>query len=1323
MAKRFKQSVVDAVPHLRETKGRLTETSAGGSAAGAGTENKSGSGKRFKRSVVEAIRPTTGTPQPPGISWPSVDRAQADLQSWDSELTGLYTQIETAWKDTEAKAQELERIYTRLQAYQADSRFGSDVLIRGAYDNLARQYNELLPSYLEAAKAHDSMAQEYNTLLERYQSGYTAYRDLLYGQGKQAAELLRQAEQAEQEAREAQTVLNGVNRYGTADQKEEWQATLDEAESRAAKLREQAEQAQAYYYAAIPMMDDYEQHSKAAEAKRRADVPNLWKFWEDNGDDLYDFINNLPAGDGSGYRDYVAVMSMGTGQDGKYGDYTAYSYMTEDEIGVYNYLYETAGREAAEAYLEEIRNSLNYRQGKEDYENRSGVGKALYWIPAGVDRFASGVGQLFSEKALPTSPIQYTNQMIAQEAKDIHPALGMAYELGTTVSNMAPSILLGALTGNMLSGAGAAAGTAATAGSAVTAGSVGLSAGGNAYTQKVNEGYTPEQARSYATLVGISEGALQYLLGGISSAGGVGAEQVLGKLAPKIAAIDNALARTIVNGGVRLAVRGTAEGFEESLQAMLEPAFATLILDEEYNWGENFENAAYSFLMGFMAAGVFEGVSMAAGGAGSGAGGFDANMDGYMGQAGTDYFAGCNTAEEVETRYRELAREHHPDLGGDTSTMADINRQHDMRKAWFMGQQQAKSGAQTKERDVQPLSLPSLSEETDTAQAADPGTPPAPDIQAGQIAPETPGANYARALQRAGADVNTAQTVGYLLHRAEQGMTLTEDQRTYIASVPGGAELMGRVQPAAQWLQEGRQMAGENLPDREAVVGTDAAQGATEAGFRADTTIGGRNDGRQEQLAQQRVDGAAQQQEELQGLNLPVLEDPAPESPATMEPVTAERTEQVYGQQEQQSTGQRDLPGIVTPGGRAAAAGDGIPDGGQGWISSTGTGEQTGGLGTGAASATAPAEQGRAAVGRQNRGKHLRAQRISSQDLGLPNGTETPSVYVIREADWDEGLRYTAERVQSETGLPVTFVLGSIQVRTADGSVCKVRGIYRQDGIILQADHLRLTTDQIADHEIFHDKAFQTPGLVRELEERIVERYGREEFDKVVGTYVEKLRGVVDVPEHATPDQIVQAYLAIKEEIFADAHAGINAFAAHAERFQGDVDEALEEKGMGRETAAATERTTGPPAGQERFSYGGRYANQADSESLAEAERLEMQGVDPETIRQETGWFCGASRSTTAAWSISMRCWQKTTEQRRSRPGPKVNWGNPAAILRLSSVYLGKSGMSSTAQGGLDRQTRLTGPGTLWTRTTRTGSGWRLTATVPEVMMKPQRPH
>lgn len=276
--------------------------------------------------------------------------------------------------------------------------------------------------------------------------------------------------------------------------------------------------------------------------------------------------------------------------------------------------------------------------------------------------------------------------------------------------------------------------------------------------------------------------------------------------------------------------------------------------------------------------------------------------------------------------------------------------------------------------------------------------------------------------------------------------------------------------------------------------------------------------------------------------------------------------------------------GGLTNGGQGQPAGqqpgDGVPDGGQGRLSGAGTGEQTGGLGTGAAGSVTPAEQSRAAIGRQNRGKHLRSERVSSLDLGLPNGTETPSVSVVEEADWDAEMHAAADRVQYETGLPVTYVLGSIPVRDAGGGVRRVRGVYGADRIVLQADNLRVAVDQIADHEIFHDKAFQTPGLVLEIESRIIERYSREEFERVAEAYVERLRGVVDVPEGATGEEIHEAYLAVKEEILADAYAGINAFSAHAERFQGTVNEVLEERGLGRgrENTAATDRKTGPPS-------------------------------------------------------------------------------------------------------------------------------------------------
>ena len=45
----------------------------------------------------------------------------------------------------------------------------------------------------------------------------------------------------------------------------------------------------------------------------------------------------------------------------------------------------------------------------------------------------------------------------------------------------------------------------------------------------------------------------------------------------------------------------------------------------------------------------------------------------------TDFFAGFQTAAEIKTRYRELARQFHPDLGGCLETMKAINCQYHAR--------------------------------------------------------------------------------------------------------------------------------------------------------------------------------------------------------------------------------------------------------------------------------------------------------------------------------------------------------------------------------------------------------------------------------------------------------------------------------------------------------------------------------------------------------------------------------------------------------------------------------------------------------------------
>lgn len=42
-----------------------------------------------------------------------------------------------------------------------------------------------------------------------------------------------------------------------------------------------------------------------------------------------------------------------------------------------------------------------------------------------------------------------------------------------------------------------------------------------------------------------------------------------------------------------------------------------------------------------------------------------------------DFFKNCTTLDQLKAEYRRLAKKHHPDVGGDTETMKEINRQYE----------------------------------------------------------------------------------------------------------------------------------------------------------------------------------------------------------------------------------------------------------------------------------------------------------------------------------------------------------------------------------------------------------------------------------------------------------------------------------------------------------------------------------------------------------------------------------------------------------------------------------------------------------------------
>lgn len=999
-------------------------------------------------------------------NWTSAEDAEIGMQSWDSQLSRYKNSLDQLQSSISNAEKQLQQMSGGQQT-----------------ENTAAVYNQLYDRYTKMIDDYNTTVSDYNRVIDKYDAGLTKYKEIL-GNGMNKAEAAASEIRAlVAENSRLQQQVDLIKAYDTSglNMTETYAVPIEaEIQSNTRKIKElQAEEARSkmQYYSSLALMDDYADLSKPGNV---------------TGDTRYDYINDI---DNAHYKNEHT-----TDTGGEPIALRLYQHLTDDERKIYNYLYASQGKEAADRFLDDIDDTLRTRQGAAQYEQLGTLGKALYWIPAGLEQFGSGIKQLFQIEALPVSPTLITSQLIQQEAQEKSPVLGTLYELGTTLSNMAPSLLAGALGGWALGAAGLSAGAATALARGVGAATLGASAGGNAYTQKLYEGYSPEAARNYATLVGASEGALQYLLGGIGALSKSGT----GRIAAKIAGLDNALGRVArtVSGSTAARLLGSmiSEGTEEGLQELLEPAFAAIIFDEEYE--ADFEDAAYAFLLGALSAGIIEGPAAVAY-ARRPAGFSFRDMDGYA-DNGVDYFEGANTLEEVEARYRDLARQYHPDVGGDTAVMAEINRQRTMARAFFHGRAEA-------------------AQEAAPAQTEEQAGPQSPDAEEGIIrrlnAPAS--TTEQKAAPAAEPAVQTEQESGIVLPTAEDAGDFT----------PRAAA------EAAPTLEVSRAAAPEISAEGNIVLPT-----------ADDTIIGGMTN----------------------------------------------------GQHEKQEWQQRGLQ---------------VPSGNGGRLGDIGAGRQTGRLGQSAGGRTATFEQSRTAIERQNRARDLRLQEVSSAELGIPEGTQTRNVRVLPESDWDGELVSTAERVRNVTGREVHYVLGSIEVRTAGNDTHRVRGVWMPNGdIIVQADNMRVSAQQIAEHEIYHDIAAQTPGTDYEVEQRIREQFGDEEFERVVEIYIQKLHGIVDLPANASESEFETALARVKQEIFADAYAGINAFGAHAERFADVTRETVKERTgiRSRENDDATRDRTGPPA--ERYSYAGTNAANADLEALEVAERQ----TTSEELRRQT---------------------------------------------------------------------------------------------------------
>lgn len=613
--------------------------------------------------------------------WDTSSEAEAGMRQWSGELSDMEQRLTT-------QADSLSGMQTELSTLENNLNTQANV---DRYNSLVEQYNSALETY-----SRDS--DEYNRLRDRYSRGLTRYRDILSSGMERANEYAAEAEllstrnsAIEDELRRYELGLpyfDGLaSGISTGERMSRLQREYDSNQARIDQLLSDADKSRMEYYSSLRMAEDWEQNSAAIGSQRLAQL-NAGETPYYGGGVVYDYINDI-----GGARDSLR------GYDSTGTQYAAYGTMTPDEIGIYNYLYATQGADAAEEFLSEMRETLNYRLGTQNYENMSGFGKALYWIPAGLSQFTSGIEQLFSREAVPTSPTLYTSSMIQQEAQEKSPVLGTLYELGTTLSNMAPSVLASALGGWALGGAGMAAGTAARVAGLGGSAMLGASAGGNAYTQALNEGRSTDEARTYATLIGASEGALQYLLGGIGSLGGIGVRSI----ASKIGALDNVLGRIASSTAGKLVGNMISEGTEEGLQELLEPAFRTLVFDEEYN--ADFGDVAYSFLLGALSAGVIDAPGAVRESIQQrrqpSAPDFSI-MEGYIGEDGADNFQGVRTLEELDARYMEMAESEN----AEALDWENIVNQYKMARTFLAGMNAQENG-QVQEESSEAAATPS----------------------------------------------------------------------------------------------------------------------------------------------------------------------------------------------------------------------------------------------------------------------------------------------------------------------------------------------------------------------------------------------------------------------------------------------------------------------------------------------------------------------------------------------------------------------------------------------------------------------------------------
>lgn len=253
------------------------------------------------------------------------------------------------------------------------------------------------------------------------------------------------------------------------------------------------------------------------------------------------------------------------------------TFMTDEEVKIFTYLYNTQGENAAEQYYDMLSDTLELRRGTEKAAGLDNTfERTMFSLSQGVRRFGRGIKQLFTDEQLPLYGEDYAENIINANASHGERIL---YSAANSIGNMLPMVAISAATQGIGGAVGLSAEAAQAAGKAAGVASMFAGAKGNAYTEAMQQGMTKAQASTYSTLVGASEAGLEYLIGGISRfsmGSGIGdfVQEAISGLGRGYARVAFRFAGSLIGGSID-------EIIEENTQNYLEPLFINYVTGKE----------------------------------------------------------------------------------------------------------------------------------------------------------------------------------------------------------------------------------------------------------------------------------------------------------------------------------------------------------------------------------------------------------------------------------------------------------------------------------------------------------------------------------------------------------------------------------------------------------------------------------------------------------------------------------------------------------------------------------------------------------------------